>query len=195
MIQRVGADLIRGHLDGLLLAVLAEAPGHGYELGQRLTQRSGGALGVPEGSLYPALHRLERGGPLESSWGRGGGRRPGGVPPTPARPPAPPPARGGGGRASPPGRRGAGGGPAGGAPPPAGGGGWWVAAGRARPGGARRGAGRPRRRTPALPPRVPRPPRGRRSRARRGGRGRGLRVAGGDRCRLRRDGGRAPRGP
>jgi DNA-binding PadR family transcriptional regulator len=71
----VGADLIRGHLDGLLLAVLAEAPGHGYELSQRLTRRSGGALGVPEGSLYPALHRLERGRLVESAWSRGDGRR------------------------------------------------------------------------------------------------------------------------
>jgi PadR family transcriptional regulator len=71
----MGADLLRGHLDGLLLAVLADAPGHGYELGQRLTQRSGGALGVPEGSLYPALHRLERGGLVTSSWSAGDGRR------------------------------------------------------------------------------------------------------------------------
>jgi PadR family transcriptional regulator PadR len=69
------ADLLRGHLDGLLLAVLADAPGHGYELSQRLTERSGGELGVPEGSLYPALHRLERGGLVESSWRTGGGRR------------------------------------------------------------------------------------------------------------------------
>jgi PadR family transcriptional regulator PadR len=71
----MGADLLRGHLDGLLLAVLADAPGHGYELGQRLTHRSGGALGVPEGSLYPALHRLERGGLVTSSWSTGDGRR------------------------------------------------------------------------------------------------------------------------
>ena len=71
----MGADLIRGHLDGLLLAVLAEAPGHGYELSQRLKQRSGGALGVPEGSLYPALHRLERAGPVASAWSSGQGRR------------------------------------------------------------------------------------------------------------------------
>ena len=69
------ADLLRGHLDGLLLAVLADAPGHGYELSQRLTQRSGGELGVHEGSLYPALHRLERGGLVESTWSTGEGRR------------------------------------------------------------------------------------------------------------------------
>jgi transcriptional regulator len=69
------ADLLRGHLDGLLLAVLAGAPGHGYELSQRLTQRSGGELGVHEGSLYPALHRLERAGLVESAWSSAEGRR------------------------------------------------------------------------------------------------------------------------
>jgi PadR family transcriptional regulator, regulatory protein PadR len=69
------ADLLRGHLDGLLLAVLAEAPGHGYELSQRLSRRSDGELGVPEGSLYPALHRLERGGLVDSAWSSGEGRR------------------------------------------------------------------------------------------------------------------------
>jgi PadR family transcriptional regulator, regulatory protein PadR len=71
----VRSDLLRGHLDGLLLAVLAHAPGHGYELSQRLEQRSGGGLGVPEGSLYPALHRLERGGLVQSSWSTETGRR------------------------------------------------------------------------------------------------------------------------
>jgi transcriptional regulator len=75
MLLGVGTDLLRGHLDGLLLAVLAEEPGHGYELSQRLTRRSDGALGVPEGSLYPALHRLEGGGLVESSWSTAGGRR------------------------------------------------------------------------------------------------------------------------
>jgi PadR family transcriptional regulator PadR len=69
------ADLLRGHLGRLLLAVLTDAPGHGYELSQRLTQSSGGELGVHEGSLYPALHRLERGGLVESSWRTGEGRR------------------------------------------------------------------------------------------------------------------------
>jgi PadR family transcriptional regulator len=69
------SDLLRGHLDGLLLAVLADAPGHGYELSQRLTRRSGGELEVPEGSLYPALHRLERAGLVTSAWSDGEGRR------------------------------------------------------------------------------------------------------------------------
>jgi PadR family transcriptional regulator PadR len=75
MLAGMRADLLRGHLDGLLLAVLAEAPAHGYELGQRLAQRSGGELDVPEGSLYPALHRLERGGFVASAWRTDDGRR------------------------------------------------------------------------------------------------------------------------
>ena len=61
-------ELVRGHLDGLLLAVLAEGPGHGYELSRRLTERSGGELGAQEGSLYPALHRLEHKGWLKAEW-------------------------------------------------------------------------------------------------------------------------------
>jgi PadR family transcriptional regulator PadR len=71
----VRTDLVRGHLDGLLLAVLAEAPAHGYELIQRLAARSDGALDLPEGTIYPALHRLERAGLARSSWAREGGRR------------------------------------------------------------------------------------------------------------------------
>jgi len=72
---RMPADLLRGHLDRLLLAVLAEASGHGYELGQRLKERSGGQLEIYDGSLYPALHRLERAGLVKSSWSTCDGRR------------------------------------------------------------------------------------------------------------------------
>jgi PadR family transcriptional regulator PadR len=75
MMAAMRPELLRGHLDGLLLAVLADAPGHGYELSKRLTQRSGGALDVPEGTLYPALHRLERGGLVQSAWSTEAGRR------------------------------------------------------------------------------------------------------------------------
>jgi DNA-binding PadR family transcriptional regulator len=71
----VSSDLLRGHLDGLLLAALAAAPGHGYALSERLTRRSGGVLSVPEGSLYPALHRLERAGLVDSEWETADGRR------------------------------------------------------------------------------------------------------------------------
>lgn len=69
------AELLRGHLEGLLLAVLADQPGHGYALTQRLAERSGGELAVPEGSLYPALQRLERRGWVASSWEVVDGRR------------------------------------------------------------------------------------------------------------------------
>ena len=71
----MGTNLIRGHLEGLLLAVLRGSPGHGYALSERLVARSGGALAVPDGSLYPALQRLERAGLVASSWGTADGRR------------------------------------------------------------------------------------------------------------------------
>ncbi len=71
----MGRNLIHGHLEGLLLAVLVEEPGHGYALSQRLATRSGGELTVPEGSLYPALQRLERLRMVTSSWERAEGRR------------------------------------------------------------------------------------------------------------------------
>ena len=69
------SDLVRGHLDGLLLAVLADAPGHGYELIQRLSLRSDGVLDLPEGTVYPALYRLERAGLVTSGWSTHEGRR------------------------------------------------------------------------------------------------------------------------
>src|SRR4051794_35626562 len=75
MVVPVRGDLLRGHLDGLLLAVLADAPAHGYELRQRLKQRSGGEGGVREGWVYPGLHRLERAGLVASGWSSGDGRR------------------------------------------------------------------------------------------------------------------------
>ncbi len=56
------ADLVRGRLDLMLLAVLASGPGHGYGLIGELRRRSGGFLELPEGSMYPALHRLEQTG-------------------------------------------------------------------------------------------------------------------------------------
>ena len=71
----MAANLIRGHLESLLLAVLADEPGHGYALSQRLASRSNGELSVPEGSLYPALQRLERLGLVESAWAMVAGRR------------------------------------------------------------------------------------------------------------------------
>ena len=58
----------RGALRALLLATLADADLHGYALARRLEERSGGALKIREGSLYPALHELELEGAVEASW-------------------------------------------------------------------------------------------------------------------------------
>ena len=69
------SDFLRGHLENLLLAVLTDEPGHGYALLQRISARSGGDLVVPEGSLYPALQRLERAGLVSSTWAEVAGRR------------------------------------------------------------------------------------------------------------------------
>ena len=68
-------ELLRGTLDLLVLKVLAPGPDHGYGIARRIRQRSQGALLVEEGSLYPALHRLERRGWLESEWGASEGNR------------------------------------------------------------------------------------------------------------------------
>ncbi len=62
-------ELLRGTLDLLILKVLAPGAAHGYLIARRILTRSDGALLVEEGSLYPALHRLERRGWLESEWG------------------------------------------------------------------------------------------------------------------------------
>ncbi|MFI0352161.1 PadR family transcriptional regulator [Actinomadura sp. 9N407] len=69
------ADAIRGHLDGLLLAVLEPGPLHGYAIIAAVQERSGGALELKTGTIYPALNRLERIGLLESSWDSVGERR------------------------------------------------------------------------------------------------------------------------
>lgn len=69
------ADAVRGHLDMLLLAVVESAPAHGYAIVEELRRRSDDALDLPEGTVYPALHRLERQGLLASEWTTAGGRR------------------------------------------------------------------------------------------------------------------------
>jgi PadR family transcriptional regulator, regulatory protein PadR len=65
---------LKGHLDGLLLGVLAAGPAHGYRVIESLRERSGGEFDLPEGTVYPALHRLERAGLLESGWAQASGR-------------------------------------------------------------------------------------------------------------------------
>ena len=67
------ADLLKGHLDLLLLSVLADGPLHGYAAIEELRRRGG--FDLPEGTVYPALHRLEAAGLLTSRWSSDSGRR------------------------------------------------------------------------------------------------------------------------
>jgi transcriptional regulator len=62
-------DLPQGTLDMLILKVIALGPVHGYAIAQRLQQVTREAVQVPQGSLYPALHRLENRGLLAADWG------------------------------------------------------------------------------------------------------------------------------
>ena len=64
-----------GHVDGLILAVLADGPCHGYAVIEELRRRSGGVLDFPEGTIYPALYKLEAAGAVASSWTVAEGRR------------------------------------------------------------------------------------------------------------------------
>jgi PadR family transcriptional regulator PadR len=68
-------ERIKGHLDLLLLSVLSAGPAHGYAIITALRNRSDGTFDLPEGTIYPALHRLEDAKLLESSWAEGEGRR------------------------------------------------------------------------------------------------------------------------
>ncbi|MGE3074743.1 MAG: PadR family transcriptional regulator [Dehalococcoidia bacterium] len=65
----------RSQLDALLLAIIAPGPLHGYAIIERLRERSAGAFELPEGTVYPVLHRLEREGQLASEWAERNGRR------------------------------------------------------------------------------------------------------------------------
>jgi PadR family transcriptional regulator len=62
------SDLLQGTLDVLILKVVALGPSHGYAIAQRLQQMSGDVLQVQQGSLYPALHRLEKRRWLTAEW-------------------------------------------------------------------------------------------------------------------------------
>jgi PadR family transcriptional regulator, regulatory protein PadR len=63
------SDLLQGTLDMLVLKVVALEPIHGYGIAQRMRQISNDVLQVQQGSLYPALHRLEKRGWLKAEWG------------------------------------------------------------------------------------------------------------------------------
>ena len=61
-------EMLKGHLDMIVLAALASGPAHGYAVIEEIRRRSGEAFDLPEGTIYPALHRLEQGGLLSSRW-------------------------------------------------------------------------------------------------------------------------------
>ena len=71
----MSGNVLKGHLDLLLLAVLADGPRHGYAVIQELRRQSGGSFDLPEGTVYPALHRLESEKLLKSEWTVARGRR------------------------------------------------------------------------------------------------------------------------
>ena len=68
-------EALKGHLDLLLLAVLENGPAHGYAIIETLRLRSSAVFDLPEGTIYPALHRLESQGLLDSAWSEDSGRR------------------------------------------------------------------------------------------------------------------------
>ena len=69
------AEVLKGHLDALVLAALEAEPAHGYAIIQRLRLRSEDVFRLPEGTVYPALHRLEADGRITAEWREVQGRR------------------------------------------------------------------------------------------------------------------------
>jgi PadR family transcriptional regulator, regulatory protein PadR len=69
MATKAKNNLLQGTLDMLVLKALSLGPMHGYGVGQRIQQISDDVLRVEEGSLYPALYRIEQQGWIESEWG------------------------------------------------------------------------------------------------------------------------------
>ena len=68
-------DLLRGTLEMLILRSLEDGPMHGYGITERLLRVSGEVLAVEEGSLYPALYRMQKRGWIKSKWGRSANNR------------------------------------------------------------------------------------------------------------------------
>jgi PadR family transcriptional regulator PadR len=69
------SEVLKGHVDFLLLATLRDGPLHGYAVVDKLRGASDGAFDLAEGTVYPALYRLEAAGLLSSKWTTAGGRR------------------------------------------------------------------------------------------------------------------------
>ena len=66
--EPITGDTLRGHLETMALASLETGEAHGFEILRRLTAAGSGALRLKEGSLYPALYRLEKAGLIASTW-------------------------------------------------------------------------------------------------------------------------------
>lgn len=71
----MSAEVLKGHLDALLLATLDDGARHGYAIKEKLRVESGGQFDLPTGTVYPALHRLEQAGLVRSTWSEVSGRR------------------------------------------------------------------------------------------------------------------------
>src|SRR5262249_16997528 len=66
--QGMEGEMLKGHLDMIVVAALAARPAHGYAIIEHIRHKSGEAFDLPEGTVYPALHRLEQAGLLSSRW-------------------------------------------------------------------------------------------------------------------------------
>lgn len=73
--EPIAGDALRGHLETMILAALETGAAHGFEILRRLTEAGSGALRLREGSLYPALYRMEEAGLIASEWEEGSARR------------------------------------------------------------------------------------------------------------------------
>ena len=78
--RQISGNILRGHLETMVLSVLEAGEAHGFQILRRLEDAGSGALTLKEGTLYPALYRLERAGLVEADWeaddnGRKGPRR------------------------------------------------------------------------------------------------------------------------
>ncbi len=73
--MRFQRELLKGTTETLILAALQGAPSHGYELVERLRQRSQGVFELGEGTLYPLLYKLEAKGHIAGKWEAGSGER------------------------------------------------------------------------------------------------------------------------
>lgn len=73
--MKAGAQVLKGHLDALLLATLEDVPRHGYAVKEALREAGGTRFDLPTGTIYPALRRLESAGLVDGTWSVVSGRK------------------------------------------------------------------------------------------------------------------------